>query len=173
MKLIEPNAPYIISINTLILQTVRKENSLNTLVIERDKQFTHPRKALHLIRASCRHYGTSLKLATNTAKNVLNNRQKVPIVIAFDRGIPLIMIPTLSATSDQNTWIAFHAITNYHADEDGYTMIELANHYTVKIASSEATIQRQIALAYLLQRDYQSKFYQFNGAWLHSPTNHY
>lgn len=168
MKPIESTVPYIISINTLLLQTVQKESSLSTLVIERDNKFTHPRKALHIIRASCNHYGTSLKLATHTAKNILMDRQKVPIVIAYDRGLPLIMIPILSQTSDQNTWIAFHAITNFYSKEDGYTMVELENRYTVKIASSESTIRRQIALAYLLKRDYQSKFYQFN-----NPTNPY
>lgn len=165
MKVLEPNVPYIISTNTLILQSVRKEESLSTLILEHEKKFTHPRKAIHLIRASCNHYGTSLKLATETAKNILNNRQKVPIVVAYDRGIPLILIPILSQKSDLNTWISFHAITNFYTVEDGYTMVELANRYTVKIASSETTIRRQIALAHLLKRDFETKFYQFN-----SPT---
>lgn len=173
LKIIEPEVPYIISTNTLILQTTRNENSLCTLIIERDEKFIHPRKVLHLIRASCRHYGTSFKMATSTAKSILNNRHKVPIVIAFDRGTPLIMIPTLSATSEQNIWIAFHAITNFFATGDNCTTIELANRYTVKLSSSETTIQRQIALAHLLQKDYQMKFYQFNGAWLHKPTHIY
>lgn len=171
MKILEPDTPYIINTNTLILQTVRKENSLNTLIIEREKQFLHPKKALHLIRSSCRHYGTSLELATNTAKVVLSNRHKVPIVVAFDHGIPLIMIPTLSPTSEHNIWIALHAITNFNATKDGFTTIELTNHYTVKIAISEATIHRQIALGYLLQRDYQTKFFQFNAGRLHMPAN--
>lgn len=171
MKISKPEVPYIISTNTLILQTVRKESSLKTLVIERDKQFIHPRKAIHLIRASCRYYGTSFEVATSTAKKILNNRQKVPIVVAFDHGIPIIMIPTLSSSSEQNIWIALHAITNFRSDREGFTTIELTNNYKIKLESSETTIQRQIALAYLLQRDYQAKYIHFNGPWLHTPSN--
>lgn len=171
MQIIKPEVPYVISTNTLILQTIRKENCLQTLVIERDKQFIHPRKAMHLIRASCRYYGTSFEVATNTAKKVLNNRQKVPIVVAYDHGIPIIMIPTLSSSSDQNIWIALHAITNFSSTKKGRTTINLINQYTINIESSETTIQRQIALAYLLQRDYQAKYIHFNGPWFHSSPN--
>ncbi len=171
MQILNPDKPYIITTNTLILQTVRKENRLNTLIIEKDKQFLHPRKSIHLVRSSCHHYGTTLKVATNFAREILNSRHKVPIVIAVDHGIPLIMIPTLSATSEQNIWIAFHAITNFRPCEAGYTMIELTNNYRIKIQTSETTIQRQIALAYLLQRAYQNKFVQLNGPWIHTTPN--
>ncbi|AOV08538.1 competence protein ComK [Sporosarcina ureilytica] len=166
MQIIKPDVPYIISTNTLVLQTIRKESRLMTLIMEKDNQFTHPRKALHLIRASCRHYGTSLKVATHNAKNILNNRHKVPIVVAFDHGTPLIMIPTLSTASEQNIWIAFHAIVNIKPEGAGCTIIELTNQHFIKVDSSETTIQRQIALAYLLQRDYKQKFSQFGGAWI-------
>lgn len=171
MKILKPDKPYIVSTNTLILQTVRKESRLQTLIIEKDGTFLHPRRSLHLIRASCHHYGTTLEVATNFAKKVLNDRHKVPIVIAVDHGIPLIMIPTLSASSEQNIWIAFHAIINFRPGEAGYTIIELTNNYIIKIQTSEATIQRQIALAYLLQRDYRSKFFHMNTSWAQNPPN--
>lgn len=171
MKILNYDKPYIVSTNTLILQTVRQESRLQTLIIEKDDTFIHPRRSLHLIRASCQHYGTTLEVATNFAKKVLNDRHKVPIVIAVDHGIPLIMIPTLSASSEQNIWIAFHAITDFKPGESGYTVIRLTNNYVIKIQTSEATIQRQIALAYLLQRDYQNKFIQINGSWTQAPPH--
>lgn len=171
MKILNYDKPYIVSTNTLILQTVRQESRLQTLIIEKDETFIHPRRSLHLIRASCHHYGTTLEVVTNFAKKVLNDRHKVPIVIAVDHGIPLIMIPTLSASSEQNIWIAFHAITDFRSSESGYTVIRLTNNYIIKIQTSEATIQRQIALAYLLQRDYQNKFVQINGAWTQAPPH--
>lgn len=171
MKIIQPEVPYVISSNTLILQTVRKESSLRTLVIERDRQFIHHRKAIHLIRASCRYFGTSLELATSSAKSVLNNRQKVPIIVAFDHNVPIIMIPTLSTSSEQNIWIGLHAIKSFTCDHKGHTVIELTNHLKVKLELSETTIQRQITLAYLLLRDYQEKHIRFNGTWLRTPSS--
>ncbi len=171
MKIDQPEASYVISTNTLILQTVRKENFLQTLIIERDKQFVHPRKVMHLIRASCRYYGSSFEVATKNAKKILNNRQKIPIVVAYDHSFPIIMIPTLASSSDQNIWIALHAITNFSTDKQGNTIIHLTNQYKVKLESSEMTVQRQIALAYLLQRDYQEKYNQFNNLWPHSLHN--
>lgn len=167
---IESNKPYIISANTLCLQTKRKENRIQTLVVDKDKTFLHPRRPLHLIRSSCHHYNTTLEVVTRFAKKILNDRHKVPIAIAVDHGIPLIMIPTLAASSEQNIWIAFHAIKNFRPSEAGFTVIELTDNYHLKIQTSEATIQRQIALAYLLQREYQSKFFQFNRTWIYTPT---
>lgn len=170
MEILDFDKPYIISVNTLILQMVRKENRIKTLIIERGKQLIHPRRSIHLIRASCLHYGTTLDVATHSAKQILNNRQKVPIVVAVDHGIPLIMIPTLAADAEHNTWISFHAIMNFRPCEAGYTIIELTNNYIIRVQTSETTVQRQIALAYLLQKDYQNKFVQFNRPWIQTPT---
>ena len=170
LKNINQDLPYIISTSTLVLQTIRKKNGTETLITENDRTFTHPRKSTHIIRAACQHYGSSFKVATSHAKRILFNRHKVPILIAFDRGIPLIMIPTMSATSEQNIWIAFHAIVNFKAGEFGHTVIHLINNESIRVNASEATIQRQIALAYILQLDYQNKFSHLNGSWFpHRP----
>lgn len=166
MQIIKPDVPYIISTNTLVLKTIRKESRLMTLIMENDSQFTHPRKSLHLIRASCHHYGTSFKVATYNAKKILNNRHKVPIVVAFDHGFPLIMMPTLSTDSEQNVWIAFHAIVNIKPEGAVCTTIELTNKHFIIVDSSETTIRRQMTLAYILQRAYQQNFSQFRGTWI-------
>lgn len=166
-----PEASYVISTNTLILQTVRKESSLQTLIIEREQQFIHPRKVMHLIRASCRHYRTSFEVATKISRKVLDNRQKVPIVVAFDQGIPITMIPTTSTASEQNMWIALHAIAGFTSDRNGFTTIKLINHLSIKVEISESILNRQITLAYLLQRDYRAKYVHFNGPWINKPTN--
>ena len=160
-------SPFIISTSTFVLRTIRKENSVKTLIIEGDQTFVHPRRSIHLIRAACQHYGTSLNVATSHAKRILNHRHKVPILIAFDRGIPLIMIPTLSPSSEQNTWIAFHSIVNFKEDALGNTIIYLLNNHSIHVNVSVGTIQRQIALAHILQLDYQDKFSHLNGHWFY------
>lgn len=170
---INSDSPYVISTSTFVLQTVRNENSLKTLVIEGDQTFIHPRKSMHIIKASCRHYGTSVKVATSHAKRILNNRHKVPILLAYDRGIPLIMIPTMSPTSEQNIWISFHSIVNFKADDVGNTIIYLLNNKSIRVNVSEVTIQRQLALAHILQLDYQNKFSHLNGTGFYRAPHRY
>lgn len=173
LQMLNPKSPFIISTSTFVLRTIHKENKIKTLIIEGDRTFTHPRKSMHLIRAACQHYGTSFNVATRHAKRILNNRHKVPILIAFDRGIPLIMIPTMSSASEQNIWISFHAIVNFKSDETGNTIIYLLNNHSIHVNVSETTIQRQIALAHILQLDYQNKFSHLNGNWFyHAPHRH-
>lgn len=171
--MMNPKSPYVISTSTFVLQTVQKESSLKTLIVEGDRTFIHPRKPLHLIRAACKHYGTSYSVAKNHARYILHKQHKVPILIAFDHGIPLIMIPTMSPTSEQNVWIAFHSIVNFKADERGNTIIDLMNNRSITVNISQATMQRQLALAYILQLDYKNKFSHLNGGWFpRSPHRH-
>lgn len=172
LKNINQDLPYILSASTLVLQSTRDGSGTKTLVIEEDRTFTLSKKPMHLIRAACHHYGTSLKVATNHAKHLLYNRHKVPILIAFNHGFPLIMIPTMSATSEQNIWIALHAIKNYKGDKFGHTTIQLINNQFIRINASEATIQRQLSLAYILQLDYQNRFSHLNGPWFSPRRPH-
>lgn len=163
LKKADQHLSFILSMSTFALETIRGENGIKTLITEAGGKFTHPRKPQHLIRAACQHYGTTLNVATSHAKHILYNRHKVPILIAFNQGIPLIMIPTMSANSEQNIWIAFHAIVNFKGDGLGNTIIDLLNDKSIRVNASETTIQRQIALAYVLQLDYQYKYNHLGG----------
>lgn len=165
LKNINQGLPYIFSTSTFVLQAIRSESGIKTLITEEEGTFTLYKKPMHLIRAACHYYGTSFKVATNHAKRILYNRHKVPILIAFDQGFPLIMIPTMSSTSEQNVWIAFHAIKNFKGDKYGHTNVQLINNQSIRINVSEATFQRQLSLAYILQLDYQKRFSHLNGPW--------
>lgn len=162
VQIMDPESRYVISTSTFVLKTIQKESSRKTLIIDNDRTFIHPRKSLHLVRAACEHYGTSYRIATKHARQILSFRHKVPLLIAFDRNIPLIMIPTMSPSSSQNTWIAFHAIVNFKADEMGNTIIYLLNNQSILVNVSETTIQRQVALAHILQLEYKDKFSNFS-----------
>lgn len=162
MQILETNKPYIISIDTLLFKTHYQGDLRKTLIIEKDYKFVYAQKPMHLIRSSCSYYSTTLDVITGFAKKVLHNRQKVPVLLSATYGVPLILIPTLSASSEHNIWIAFHAISNFRPAEPGYTIIELTNHETIKIQVSESTIRRQVSLAYILQLDYQRRFSHFH-----------
>lgn len=170
MQILEKNQPYIISSETLVFKTHYQGERRKTLIIEKDKKFLYAQQPMHLIRASCNYYSTTLEVITSFAKKVLNNRQKVPVLLSATYGVPLILIPTLSASSDHNIWIAFHAISNFKSNEPGYTIIELSNNQTIKIQVSESIIRRQISLAYLLQLDYHRRFSHFYSPGLMNKT---
>lgn len=157
---------HVISYKTLVLEPLVIENRLVTKVYEGDQVFTVPWKPLHCVHKSCKHYGTSYKSARNNAKAFLHYRQKLPIVVAYDNGLPLVAIPLMSPDNDGNTWIFFHGIINYEKHGEG-TLIHLKYNQTVFVDANVATIQRQISLATLLHDECISRFQRINGAPFH------
>lgn len=157
------NASYLISLDTLALEPFRTENGMGTRIIEKGEIFTIPQKPIHSIRKSCSHYGHSFKSAVNSAKQFLENRHKVPIVLAYDFGKPLVFIPTMSPTSDHTIWIALHAIANIEPHEMG-CIVHLKNNYSIIVNVSESTIFRQHSLGTILETEYKKRYKQLNGA---------
>lgn len=162
-------SPYFISFDTFLLQPVFNENRMGTLIIERHKELTSPRKPIHIVRRACSDYGNSFKGVTHSSKLMLKKSHKVPIVIAHDLGKPFVFLPTMSPISEHNIWIALHAIENIEADKLG-CIVYLENQYSVKINVSEATIHRQYTLGSILKKKYQNKFRQLHRT---TPSNHF
>ena len=156
-------SPYLISLDTFVLEPFPMDNKPGTRVLERTKEFIIPHKPIHTVRKSCLHYGNSLKSATNTAKIFLNHRQKVPIVIAYDHGRPLVFLPTMSANSEHNVWIALHAISNYKTTKKGWCMIYLDYNLSIEVNVSQITFDRQYTLGALLEKEYKRKYGRLNG----------
>ena len=159
-------AQYVISYKTLVLEPFSYENRLGTRVFEGNQIFTVPSKPLHNVYKSCRHYGTSYKSALNNSRAFLHNRQKLPIVIAYDNGMPLLAIPMMSPKCDQNTWILYHAIVNYEATENG-CLVHLKYNKSIELIVSLATVQRQISLATVLHSECINRFQRINGSPFH------
>ncbi len=157
---------HVISYKTLVLKPHYSENRLFTLVYEGNQVFTVPWKPLHSIYRSCRHYGTSYKSARNNALTFLHYRQKLPIVVAYDNGLPLVAIPMMSPEVDGNTWIMLHAIINFEKTKYG-CLIHLKYNQSIEVEVSAATVQRQIALATILHNECINRFQRINGAPFH------
>ena len=157
---------HVISYKTLVLEPFYSESRLGTRIYEGDQIFTVPWKPLHSVFRSCRHYGTSYKSARNNALAFLHSQQKLPIVVAYDNGLPLVVIPMMSPNSDQNTWVLFHAIVNYEATKNG-CLIYLKYNKAIEINVSLATVQRQISLATMLHSECINRFQRINGAPFH------
>lgn len=144
-----------------MLQPVIKGNKISTNVVERNGEFSVPRKPIHIVRKSCDFYGGSLQNSTNTAKLALGKRHKTPIIVAHDFGVPYIFLPTMSPASEQNVWISYSAIENIEQDNMD-SIIHLENNRSFKVNISAATMYRQYAVATLLEKNFLKKQRQLN-----------
>jgi competence protein ComK len=157
---------YIVSFDTFMLQPVIEGNRVSTHVIERSSEFGISRKPQHVVKNSCDYYGGSLQNSTNTAKLVLRKRHKTPIIVAHDLGIPCILIPTMSPSSNLNSWILYSAIEAIIEDDMCSCIVLLENGRSIKLNISETTMRRQFSMATLLERNFFKKQRQ-----LSNPSN--
>lgn len=131
-------------------------NKTFTQVIEQDETFTITKKPLHIVTRSCEFYGGTFESALQSSNQILGKRHKPPMLIANAFGVPFIFIPTLSPRSEQNIWIAYHAIDNF--SEDGVdTSVVLKNGKVVKLGVTISTLYRQYSLAKLIEIDFMKK----------------
>lgn len=171
MDLTEFEPRYHISFDTLMLQPKGEGTKTFTRVIERNRTLTVPKKSIHIVTSSCAFFGSSYTTVMNTSRRLFgDNKQKAPFLLANGFGIPFIFIPTLSPLSNQNVWISYHAIDFYEADGLG-TSITLENGKKYKLDISETTMNRQYALAKLLERDYMKRQRSYDRTSFLFPPN--
>lgn len=161
---------YHLSFDTLMLQPKLEGTKIFTKVIEQTRTLTVPKKPIHIVTSSCDFYGSSYTTAMSTSRRLFgDHKQKAPFLLATAFGIPFIFIPTLSPSSDQNVWISYHAIDFYETDGLG-TSITLENGQKYKLDISVPTMNRQYALAKLLERDFLKRQRNFRTSLLFPPT---
>lgn len=172
MDVTEFEPRYYLSFDTLMLQPKIDGNKVFTRVIERNRTLTVLKKSIHIVTSSCNFYGSSYTTVMNTSKRLFgDNKQKAPFLLTNGFGIPFIFIPTLSPTSDQNVWISYHAIDFYAADGLGIS-VTLENGMKYKLDISVPTMNRQYALAKLLERDFMKRQRSYDRtSFLFPPTD--
>jgi len=69
----------------------------------------------------------------------------------------------MSAESDQNVWIFLHAIINFEKSQKG-CLVHLEFNQTIDLDASPATIERQVALGVMLERECIRRFQRINGS---------
>jgi len=154
--------PYVISLNTLVLEPIFTKYGMQTKVLESERTLTFAQSPLHNIKSSCRHYGHSFENAVDGSKRFLRKLQKPPIVIAFNYGSPITFFPTLSPSAPDNVWIALHAVSNIRREENA-CKIDLTNGTTLSVRVSSATIYRQTSLGNILEKEHIRKYKNFTG----------
>lgn len=154
-----------------MLQPKEEGNKIFTRVIERNRTVTVPKKPIHIVNGSCTFYGSSYTTVMNTSKRLFgDNKQKAPFLLANSFGIPFIFIPTLSPFSDQNVWLSYHAIDFYKTDGFG-TSVTLENGKKYKLDISVPTMNRQYALAKLLERNFMKRQRNYDRTSFLFPPN--
>ena len=156
---------YLINSDTFVLLPIKDGYKITTHVIERHDEFDLPKKPIQIVRKTCELYGSSLKTRTLTARHALGNRHKTPIVVAHAFDTPYIFLPTMSPSSDENVWISYHAIIDFHEEKLGCSVV-LENGRKIKLNVSTPTMWRQLAFASLLERDFSKKQFM-----LHRPRS--
>ncbi|MDW0112564.1 competence protein ComK [Sporosarcina saromensis] len=157
----ESKTNYVISFDTLVMSPKTYGKRIYTSVIEQNDTFTIAKKPLHIVTRSCKFYGGSFDNAMQSSANLLGRRHKLPLLIANSYGMPFIFIPTMSAKSDYNTWIAYHAIDSFLPD-GLQTIVKLKNGMDIKIGVTVATMYRQFSLARLVEINFINKQKELN-----------
>jgi len=146
---------YYVSFNTIALVPVWMENKLYTRVIENHTEFLVKMKPSTIIKKSLVFYGNSYKHATLFSRESIGRLHKLPLMISHDFGIPLIMMPTLSAESDSNIWISFSAVERYSLNSHSECLVHFTNSQELPVNVSYSTMCRQFVLSHFLTNHFQ------------------
>ena len=144
---------YLVSFNTYLLQPVKHDSKIFTSVIDKHNELIVTRKPMHVIRKSCIALGTTYEAAKNSARRFFGNQHKLPIVVAYDFGLPCIFLPTYSPNSEHNFWIGLHAIKNITPTQAG-SIITLINDLEIELPVKYASISKQFVNASMLYKHY-------------------
>lgn len=147
---------YILSFSTYALIPHKKGHRLCTKVIDKRGTVILQRKPMYFVQSSCRALGTRYEAARAIAKAFFVNQHKVPIAIAQDFGVPCIFFPIFSPSSDQNYWLALHAIVHIEPHPDG-CIITLKNEEQLVIPLRHTAFAKQYANATLLYKFYKTR----------------
>ncbi|MCZ8537514.1 competence protein ComK [Paenisporosarcina quisquiliarum] len=153
---------YLVSFNTIALVPIWIENNLYTRVIENHIEFLVKMKPSAIIKKSLIFYGNSYKLATFFSRESIGHLHKLPLMISHDFGVPLIMMPTLSAESEGNIWISFSAIDSYSINSHNQCLVHFTNSQVLPVNVSYSTMCRQFVLSHFLTNRFQKTRDQMN-----------
>ena len=172
-KKISATTNYVVSFNTVALVPIWIENRLYTRVIENNIEFIVKMKPSAIIKKSLIFYGNSYKHATFFSRESIGPLHKVPLIISHDFGVPLIMMPTLSAESEGNIWISFAAIDSYSINSHNQCLVHFTNSQILPVNVSYTTMCRQFVLSHFLTNHFQKTRDQMNHPFSQSKLTYF
>lgn len=129
---------YIISNNTLFLYS----DNFKTIVKEKDSEYEFMGNLLkYILNKSCIYYGSSLKGRMEGAKNLINGKYKLPIIISEKNNI--LFFPLKGAKNNEIIWLNFNQIKNFQKNKNQIEVTFL-NGYTHKFFVSFTIFNNQM-----------------------------
>lgn len=129
---------YIISNNTLFLYS----DNFKTIVKEKDSEYEFMGNLLkYILNKSCIYYGSSLKGRMEGAKNLINGKYKLPIIISEKNNI--LFFPIKGAKNNEIIWLNFNQIKNFQKNKNQIEVTFL-NGYTHKFFVSFTIFNNQM-----------------------------
>lgn len=143
---------YHLSFNSYLIEPIQHGDKLYSRVYDKGGEVIVTMKPLNIVRKSCILMGTSYNAARKSSKNFFGDkRHLLPIIIAYDYGVPLVFFPIQSPSSPSNVWVGLHSIINT-TDISDRTQITLRDDRTIVLPINYNSFSRQFLDSTMLQK---------------------
>jgi len=117
------------------------ENYYRTKIIEEDGIKYSPLSPLKILDENCIMNGASLEGRTQTVKEILNSKSKLPIPVLLQKGI--YMFPTTSAKNSNCIWLSYYQIKQY-VQNGKQALVYLSDDKSIDVKTSWNQLDSQI-----------------------------
>ncbi|SOC35010.1 competence protein ComK [Ureibacillus acetophenoni] len=157
MKKLQTVDSYYLSFNSYLIEPIEHGDKLYSRVYDKSGEVIVSRKPLYIIRKSCDLMGSKYNAAREFSKRFLgDSKHKLPVIIAYDYGVPLVFFPILSPTSSSNVWVGLHSIINIQSVND-QTKITLKDEREIILQLPQTSFNNQYVRATMLQKHASNK----------------
>lgn len=141
---------YLITNNTIAI--LKKENK--TIIYDNKEIKSLNISYKKILDYNCNYYGSSLKGRIDCAKNILNIKYRVPIII--DENNNLIFIQLCSSRNLECLFLNVNKIVDYE-EIDNNLLIKCPHNYNFKCSLSKKSLEKLIILSFKLNNTLKSR----------------
>ena len=149
---------YIIGKHTYLLESKMKDSKLHTIIHDRRGVYEIPKPPLTIINKSCTLFGSSYEATLKLSKKMLGKTQshKLPIVVGYDYGKPLILYPLFSPKAHKNAWVMFNNVTGFNFQQQ-QPSITLGHRIDYPLPVQKTTITNQTTTSFALYKNVEAQ----------------
>lgn len=136
---------YMINQKTIaILPADGSDGSLESIVLEEDRQIRCKKRPLEIVRESCVYFGSTYNGRKKSARS-MGFKSMPPVCISSDLGIFLIAL--MSETHRGCTWIAHTHVINWTEADKQTALIEFSNQQVLSVKGNASSLGRKVMRA--------------------------
>lgn len=122
---------------------------LQSMIMEGDQLHLVNRKPIDVVDTNLRRGGSSLRGASEAAKELLGSTSMAPVAISKIHGI--YMIPTVSPKDPDCIWVAVGQVKDYEYSSPNHVLVHFHNGSSICLPISESRFKSRLHRAYSLQ----------------------